>query len=241
MDYQRIYDSIILKAKSRDVIIEYTEKHHIIPRCMGGSNDSDNLVRLTAREHFICHWLLWRIFRTNKMAYAFHMMCTTRLEKRYKNSRAFAEARNALLEVVRSPEHRAKISAAMKGREFTAEHRASLSAAQTGKKRSPESVARGNAKRRGHIRSIETRNKIGDIHRGMTHSIETKNKISATKKGKKQTPEHIANVIAAKMRMNPLWSKVDEIKDLRAQGLSYPKIADRYNSHPGMMKKICGS
>lgn len=40
----------------------YYENHHIIPRSLNGSNSSENLVLLTAREHFICHWLLVKIF-----------------------------------------------------------------------------------------------------------------------------------------------------------------------------------
>lgn len=58
--YTRIYYSIVDRAKSRQ-ISGYTEKHHIIPRSLGGSNDDSNLVALTAREHFICHLLLTRI------------------------------------------------------------------------------------------------------------------------------------------------------------------------------------
>ena len=58
--YCKIYYNIILRAKSR-TLSGYKEKHHIIPRCMGGTDVSDNLVELTAREHFICHLLLIRM------------------------------------------------------------------------------------------------------------------------------------------------------------------------------------
>ena len=37
---------------------EYHESHHIIPKCMGGSNEKENLIDLYAREHFIAHKLL---------------------------------------------------------------------------------------------------------------------------------------------------------------------------------------
>lgn len=43
----------------------YFEKHHIIPKCLGGTNDFSNLVCLTAREHFICHLLLVKITTGN--------------------------------------------------------------------------------------------------------------------------------------------------------------------------------
>jgi ribosomal protein L9 len=55
--YTRWYYTIINRAKSRE-ISGYIEKHHILPKCLGGSNDHSNLVSLTAREHFICHLLL---------------------------------------------------------------------------------------------------------------------------------------------------------------------------------------
>lgn len=37
---------------------EYHEVHHITPKCLGGSNDKDNLIDLFAEEHFIAHKLL---------------------------------------------------------------------------------------------------------------------------------------------------------------------------------------
>lgn len=61
MDYKKIHDAIIERAKTR-ILEGYKERHHIIPRCMGGSNDVSNLVDLTAREHFIVHKLLCEIY-----------------------------------------------------------------------------------------------------------------------------------------------------------------------------------
>lgn len=52
----------------------YTENHHIIPKCMGGTDDPDNIIKLTARQHFIAHWMLWKAFNTPAMAYAFFLM-----------------------------------------------------------------------------------------------------------------------------------------------------------------------
>jgi hypothetical protein len=64
--YTRWYNSIIDRAKSRGhstrkmakIDLGYVELHHIIPKSLGGPNNADNLVYLSAREHFICHWLL---------------------------------------------------------------------------------------------------------------------------------------------------------------------------------------
>lgn len=74
--YTTWYNSLINNAKNR-TIDGYTEKHHIIPSSLGGTNDADNLVKLTAREHFICHLLLTKMTTGNdkyKMNFALHML-----------------------------------------------------------------------------------------------------------------------------------------------------------------------
>ena len=58
--YTTWYYCIINNATSR-VLNSYTESHHIIPRSLGGSDEKTNLANLTAREHFICHWLLTKM------------------------------------------------------------------------------------------------------------------------------------------------------------------------------------
>jgi hypothetical protein len=58
--YTRWYNNIINRAKSRN-LTTYTEKHHIIPKSLGGNNEKNNLVALTAREHFVCHLLLTKM------------------------------------------------------------------------------------------------------------------------------------------------------------------------------------
>jgi hypothetical protein len=59
----------------------YREQHHIVPKSLGGSNKSDNLVSLTAKEHFICHLLLTRMVEgvaKKKMTYALWLMCNVK-------------------------------------------------------------------------------------------------------------------------------------------------------------------
>lgn len=60
MNYKNIYDKIIERSKNR-TIIGYVEKHHIIPRALGGTSNKENIVNLKAREHFLCHYLLVKI------------------------------------------------------------------------------------------------------------------------------------------------------------------------------------
>jgi len=65
MNYKKIHDSIILRAKTR-IIDGYVEKHHIIPRSMGGSDENDNIAILTPEEHFLIHVLLVKIYPNQK-------------------------------------------------------------------------------------------------------------------------------------------------------------------------------
>ena len=60
MNYQRQYNLLINKGKNR-ILTGYIEEHHIIPRAFGGSNSKENLVKLTAREHYVAHLLLWKM------------------------------------------------------------------------------------------------------------------------------------------------------------------------------------
>lgn len=105
--YTKWYNSIISKAQTR-ALDSYTEKHHIIPRSLGGTNLTDNLVKLTGREHFICHWLLMKMvtgLAREKMVYAFRMMRVTSKDhsgNRYETkltSRIFARYREEHFEI----------------------------------------------------------------------------------------------------------------------------------------------
>lgn len=74
MNYQKIYNALIEKYKNIQVE-GYVEKHHIIPKCMGGNNTEENLVKLSPKAHFVAHHLLHKIYPTNrKLASAFGMM-----------------------------------------------------------------------------------------------------------------------------------------------------------------------
>lgn len=113
----------------------YFEGHHIIPKSKGGSGNShrpknnSNIVLLTAREHFLAHWLLWRIYRDRSSSLAFHkMMSANKNQKRKLSSRGYEEARLSFAETnkgnqfgrgikkVVSEEQKKKQSQIMKGR-----------------------------------------------------------------------------------------------------------------------------
>lgn len=64
MDYKKHYDMLIAKGKNR-VLNGYKERHHIVPRCMGGTDDIENKVDLTPEEHYLAHLLLVKIYPGN--------------------------------------------------------------------------------------------------------------------------------------------------------------------------------
>lgn len=71
MNYKKIYNQLIARAKSRITDELYYEKHHIVPRCMNGTDDKNNLVQLTPEEHYVAHQLLVKIYpEHNGLAYA---------------------------------------------------------------------------------------------------------------------------------------------------------------------------
>lgn len=78
--YYKIYNQLINKTKNRDEIFgTYYEKHHILPKSLGGTNTKENIVKLTGREHYISHLLLWKSYpigsiERKKMAYAANQM-----------------------------------------------------------------------------------------------------------------------------------------------------------------------
>jgi len=76
MDYQKIYNNLVESRKNQSVYSDkYYEKHHIVPKCLGGTDDAQNLVKLTYREHFIAHWLLCKIHKNHSgIQYAFLCM-----------------------------------------------------------------------------------------------------------------------------------------------------------------------
>lgn len=152
MNYQKIYTNLIESRKNR--ILEESssyEKHHIIPRSMGGSDEPGNLIHLTPREHFLAHWLLWRIYKNKQMAFAFFCMQKMNApgqERKIYSSKAYQEAKEARGKFISelnkrikkgqnvSSETRDKIREKHKGRKFTEAHKQKIHKSLSGKKKS---------------------------------------------------------------------------------------------------------
>jgi hypothetical protein len=136
--YTSYYNSIINNAKHRS-IDGYYETHHIVPKSLGGSNLKENLVKLTAREHFVCHLLLTKMYEgdaKNKMIHAAWAMATleNNSQQRYKITSKIYESLRIKYANLKSETLKGK-----PGRKHSEETKKKLSLALIGKKRKPMS------------------------------------------------------------------------------------------------------
>jgi hypothetical protein len=172
MNYEKMYRDLCLRGQGR-VLEGYVEKHHIQMRSRGGSDGIDNITHLTAREHFIAHWLLARMYPNDyKAQAAFRMMANVRGVNRYTpSSRAVAEAR----------ESAAKLHSQL----------------LTGRKVPREQVERRSATRRGVKQSETTKQRRSESLRGRER-IELRGRLhinngQASKMIHRSTLEHFLN------------------------------------------------
>jgi hypothetical protein len=209
--YSKLYFSITDRAKNRSLTC-YTEKHHILPESLGGSNDKENLVDLTAREHFICHWLLIKMTEgedRSKMLYALNgMKAENRYQQRYSSaitSRVYERYR---------VEHAKNHSETMKGKtpvnkgkKMSGEQKALLRERAkanhaSGKVYSDESQKKRLAKLVGYKHSEETKQKQRQSQLGKIkgpQSEEHRKAISDSMKGKTKKQGHADNVRKANL------------------------------------------
>jgi len=144
--YFNWYNSIIHCAQARTISTDmYGENHHIIPRSIGGSNSKHNIVRLFAREHFICHLLLPKFTsgtEKKRMERAALMLTVTSgNQQRYKITNRIYELvkRNFSLSIKgiprgkRDPSVGKNISIAKKGKPLTEEHKKALTDIKKGR------------------------------------------------------------------------------------------------------------
>lgn len=119
----------------------YVEKHHIIPKSLGGSNKKDNIILLTARQHYVAHWLLWKAYK-GSMTTAFNYMSGISRYGKRLNSRTAEKLKleeiHKQKQRVFTAEHREKLRQAKLGKKLTEEHKANVGRAQLGRKLSEE-------------------------------------------------------------------------------------------------------
>ncbi len=187
--YTKCYYTIIQRAQSR-TLAGYKERHHTIPRSLGGTDDTENLVELTAKEHYIVHLLLpymvididhrkkmWGALRCmSKMIYSTHRryVGSARFYEKAKENTDFGIGNRGRIQPL---EERQKRAAALKGRICSEETKRKISIA--------------NSKNTGRT----------PWNKGVSgykvHSEETKQRLSREKKGIPKSEETRANMKAA--------------------------------------------
>ena len=226
--YEIWYNQITDNAKDR-VLDTYTESHHIIPVSLGGEDTADNLVNLTAREHFICHWLLTK-FTTGqdryKMINALRMMraenpnqqryktqITSRVYENLKEEYAALQSKlrsgkgNGFYGKTHTPEAREKIRQANLGNQITEEQRQKIVMAKKGVKREPFSDEWKQKMR-------ESKQGANNHRYGVEVSKDTRSKISEALKGRKQSEELIkkrADAVRGSKREKKLCVHCDQL------------------------------
>ena len=203
--YTKWYNQITERARCR-IIDTYTETHHIKPRSLGGSDDIDNLVELTAREHFICHWLLVKMTTGEdhyKMLNALRMMRAEKHgQQRYETALTSRVYENIKQEYARLQSEKIRgENNPMWGKTHTEQARRMISEKNTGKTLTKEQIARQVAAQTGRKRapfSEEWRAKMSESKRGEKNnrygvevSEETRQKIREKAQGRKQSEETI--------------------------------------------------
>ena len=241
MQYQKSYQSIIDRSISRPVCDGYTERHHIVPRCMGGGDDPANISVLTGREHYIAHKLLKKIHPTNrKLRIAFYFMSIDKHDRGYRvTSRDYEQAKKDFADGQRganNPIHtpgaieKSKASnagrvSAFKGKKHSAESRKKQS--DSHKRRLASGVPHVST---GRFVSAETRAKIGSANKGRVSKLkgiprteEDKLKISSGVKkfnsteagvaARKSSSERIKNYSPwyRARSVNPLWADASNV------------------------------
>jgi len=186
LNYQKIYNALVDKCVARGldkkVLDGYFEKHHIIPKCLGGSDKNSNFVLFTPREHVIAHRLLWKANPDN-----------------YSLMWAYARTVNSHKGILTSREvEKAKIAKAefMSNRVVSEETKEKIRQTLTGHKRTTESIEKGRQKMMGHKVSEETKSKISAkrqelIASGWTVPESARKKIGDAFRGKKRSPEAV--------------------------------------------------
>lgn len=233
--YTKIYYQITSRAKDRK-LTEYKERHHIIPSSLGGDNKKENLVYLTAREHFICHWLLVKMTSGNdrsKMLYALNMMRVKNdLQNRYSTiitSRVYEKYRKELSSLI-SKTNKGRTPWNKGGAELTEQQRENIRQGALNRQIDPVKLAEAQRKRiekvKGQKRTEATRQKMSESHKGKVkgpQSVEHRLAISLAGKGKPKKEGHsdnVRNAVIGNISINKDGIEKKVKKDLLEQYLS---------------------
>jgi hypothetical protein len=184
MDYTKHYNNLIAKCRIRNwtkkTATEYVERHHIVPKCLKGDNSKENLIYLTAKEHFVAHLLLWKIYGGSlvyaawAMTHQFGSILTGNEQKRhYKvNSTLYAKLKTESSKITGE-----RLKKSNTGRKQTEEHKRNKTNAFL------DSIETGRYIPHGGTKTAEHKNKISESRKRNNESWlseETKEKIRKT-------------------------------------------------------------
>lgn len=224
MNYSRIYNNIIALGKTRTLPEDtYTEKHHVIPKCLGGDNSKDNLVKLTAREHYVVHWLLVKIYPGNPLLiYAWNNMCSSGTNKQHRyTSHTFKYAREHLkiISIGRTLSVETKSKISIKSKAFHQRRKESGADIEFYRNLADKRMENG------YRHSDETKQKIGARNRGKVITTETRLLTGATIKHKWQNPVWRDKVIAARVGYTHSDETIEKMRKSNTEEVRAAKAA----------------
>lgn len=190
MDYQKVYSALILRGRLRVRNDEYYEKHHIIPKCMGGQDNVSNIVHLTPEEHFIAHQLLVKIYPTETKLILAMFAMTMPLKGLPRKNKAYGWIRKKHKEYLRNDINRKiNLKEKLTGRKFSNEHKKKISESITARNNTVEWKDKQRKVMLGRKYSDEVNAKKGlkgkdNPMYGQTHSKEIRKIISDANKQK---------------------------------------------------------
>jgi len=164
MNHRRCYEQLIERAERR-YLFGYSEKHHIQPKCLGGTDSPDNIVRLTPEEHYIAHLMLVRMNPGNHRLLWAAVAMTNQTGRMGRQNKLYGWLRREFAE---------RVGERNRGLKRSEEARRKMSIARLGKKRGPHSA--------------ETKRKMSEASKGKPKSIEHCAALSVAKKGRKTGP-----------------------------------------------------
>lgn len=214
MNYHSHYERLIARARSR-VLSGYVEVHHVLPKCLGGSNEAINLVQLTAEEHFVAHQLLHKI-HPNVSGLAFSLVAMTGNPYGQRSNKLYGWMRKA---------HIKALSGWMKDRwndpEYQEKHRASMARLHADPERMKKIGAAVSARHKGRVKSAQERANIAAqwkkpwrMPRKFSEQARANMAVAAKQRAAERRATGADKLIAAKMRAtrmkNGSFAKTDE-------------------------------
>lgn len=243
MNYQKIYDSLVERARSRELSPScYYEKHHVTPKCLGGEDTPDNIVSLTAEEHFLAHQILVKLHPTHYGICFAAFRMTTHTHGGRTNNKLYGWLRKRLAQNVpkrgpMSQETKDKLSMAKRGAKWSQATRDKMSTyystrvmsereksnriiASTGRKHSEETKQKIADSKIGKTRSDDFKLKMSEYWKNRDvswlHTPEVAEKISESLKGKPKTAEHRRKLAEANIGKTASQSSRQRMSEARA-------------------------